>query len=184
MGKHTAPSLHDWFACARSYQSAQQHRLQVETDRGLGYSISRARPIQSKAQQLHRTAEPGRWVHEQRTTYKTIKLSLLQQDRIDRLNGVGFGWTQPMGRSRKKKALSNTREQSSSRRMRVPPLSTVESDGVKGQRFDSEPSLPLLLQVPSSKSNHSHGTSESNDEVDEIGALIYDQVMHNKGDYK
>ena len=136
----------------------------------------------------------GRWVHKQRDGYKKSKLS---QDRIDRLNGIGFDWTPPIGGSRKRKALpSCTWEQSSSIQMRVPslskkvgPLSTgaramgVDVVGVKGEGFEFEPSLPQL-QIPSSKSNHNHGTSESDDEVDEIGALIYDQVMRNKGNSK
>ena len=133
----------------------------------------------------------GQWADKQRTTYKTGKLT---QDRIDRLNGIGFNWT-PRGHSRKRRALPSTRDQSSSRRMRVPSLSTnVESpsigartrgdepDGMKGEGFDSGPSLPML-QIPSSKSNHNLG-AESDDEVDEIGALIYDQVMRNKGESK
>ena len=108
--------------------------------------------------------------------YKKGKLS---QDRIDRLNGIGFDWTPPRGGSRKREALPS-HMQSSSRQMGLPALyQAVESDGVKGQRFDSEPSLPLQ-QIPSSKSNLNLGT-ESDDEVDEIGALIYDQVMRNKG---
>jgi len=57
----------------------------------------------------------------------------------------------------------------------------VDLVGVKSEGFDSETSLPL--QIPS-KSMHNHGTSESDDEVDEIGALIYDQVMRNKGNSK
>ena len=52
----------------------------------------------------------------------------------------------------------------------------VESDGIKGKGFDSEISLPL--QIPS-KSKRNLG-SESDDEVDEIGALIYDQVMQQR----
>ena len=54
----------------------------------------------------------GRWVNDQRLKYKNSKLS---QDRIDRLNGIGFDWTPPIGGSRKGRALPSTREQSSSR---------------------------------------------------------------------
>jgi len=70
--------------------------------------------------------------------------------------------------------------------MRVPPLcvnvqslckSEVEPDGVKGQGFGSKPSLPL--RIASSKSNHKLWT-ESDDEVDEIGSFIYDQVMQQR----
>ena len=116
----------------------------------------------------------GRWVRQQREVYKKGKLS---QYRIDRLNGIGFDRTEPRGGSRKKEALPST--WSSSRQMGLPALISVECDGTKGQRFHSEPLLPLQ-QIPSSKSNLNLGT-ESDDEVDEIGALIYDQVMRNKG---
>ena len=131
----------------------------------------------------------GRWAHQQRESYKKNKLS---QDRIVRLNGIVFDWTPPIGRSRKRESPKRSRlsQDSLSRPMRVSSLSTeveshstgaramgVDPDEVKGQRFDSEPSLPL--QIPSSKSNHNLGT-ESDDEVDEIGALIYDQVMQRK----
>jgi len=125
----------------------------------------------------------GSWAGKQRTTYKNGKLA---QDRIDRLNGIGFDWAPPRGGSRKRRALPSAREESSSRQMRVPPpcvnvqslcKSEVEPDGVKGQGFGSKPSLPL--RIPSSTSNHKLWT-ESDDEVDEIGALIYDQVMRNK----
>ena len=116
----------------------------------------------------------GRWVRQQREVYKKGKLS---QYRIDRLNGIGFDRTEPRGGSRKREALPST--WSSSRQMGLPALISVECDGTKGQRFHSEPLLPLQ-QIPSSKSNLNLGT-ESDDEVDEIGALIYDQVMRNKG---
>ena len=131
----------------------------------------------------------GRWAHQQRESYKKNKLS---QDRIVRLNGIVFDWTPPIGRSRKRESPKRSRlsQDSLSRPMRVSSLSTkveshstgaramgVDPDEVKGQGFDSEPSLPL--QIPSSKSNHNLGT-ESDDEVDEIGAMIYDQVMQRK----
>ena len=131
----------------------------------------------------NRQGKLGTWADKQRSTYKKDKLS---QDRIDRLNGIGFDWTPPRG---KRKAIPSSREQSSSRQMRVPSPCTnvqslsigarargVESDGIKGKGFDSEISLPL--QIPS-KSKRNLG-SESDDEVDEIGALIYDQVMQQR----
>ena len=75
--------------------------------------------------------------------------------------------------------------------MRVPSLSTnVESpsigartrgdepDGMKGEGFDSGPSLPML-QIPSSKSNQTPG-KEIDDEADEIGAMIYDHLMQRR----
>ena len=66
----------------------------------------------------------------------------------------------------------------------VEPLSivaratVVESNGVEGKGFDSEPSLPLQ-QISSSKSNLNLG-AESDAEIEEIGALIYDQVMQRR----
>ena len=56
----------------------------------------------------------------------------------------------------------------------------VGPDRVKGEGFDSEPLL--TLHIPS-KSNDNSG-SMSDDEVDEIGALIYEQAMRNKGEIK
>ena len=54
----------------------------------------------------------GRWVDKQRFNYKKGKLS---QDRINRLNGIGFDWTPSMGRSRRK-ALAGSQKQFTSRR--------------------------------------------------------------------
>ena len=126
----------------------------------------------------------GRWVHNQREKYKTGKLS---QDRIDRLNGIGFDCTPPRGRksylpgsriqlllTKEKVPITNVKSPSTGDKAMV-----VEPDKVEGEGLDSEPSLPL--QNPSSKSNLNLGT-ESDDEVDEIGALIYDQVMRNRGE--
>ena len=68
----------------------------------------------------------GRWVDTQRRQYKKDKLS---QNRVDRLDSIGFDWTPPIGGSRKRKAPNGT---------------------------------------------------ESDDDVDEIGALIYDQVTRQR----
>ena len=73
-----------------------------------------------------RQGQLGRWVSYQRKVYKS---SSLEQERIDRLNGIGFDWTPPKGNTGKRKASNGT---------------------------------------------------ESDDEVDEIGALIYDQVMRQR----
>ena len=132
---------------------------------------------------LSRQGQLGRWVHEQRKNYKKNKLS---QNRIDRLNGIGFDWTPPRG-PRKKSALPGSRIQLLLTKEKVPitnveSLSTgaramvVEPDKVEGEGFDSEPSLPLQS---SSKSNHNPGT-ESEDEDDEIGAMIYDHLMQRR----
>jgi len=128
----------------------------------------------------------GAWVHTQRVTYKKNKLS---QDRIDRLNDIGFDWTPPRGGSRKSKAPSSTRKRSLSRKEKPSPSTNVNSlsDGYRargaepngieggGRHATSAPSL----KVPSKRCSHNPGT-ESDDEDDEIGALIYDQVMRQR----
>ena len=127
----------------------------------------------------------GRWVHNQREKYKTGKLS---QDRIDRLNGIGFDCTPPRGRksylpgsriqlllTKEKVPITNVKSPSTGDKAMV-----VEPDKVEGEGFDSEALLPLQ-QIQSSKYNHKLGT-ESDDEVEEIGAWIYDQVMRKRGE--
>ena len=127
----------------------------------------------------------GRWVHEQRKKYKKNKLA---QDRIDRLNCAGFDWTPPRGGSRKKSALPGSQIQLLLRKEKVPITNVeslsigdkamvVEPDRVEGEGYDSEPSLPL--QIPSNPSIDSLGT-ENEDEDDEIGAWIYDQVVQQR----
>ena len=85
----------------------------------------------------------GNWVHHQRKTYMA---DLLPQDRINRLNGIGFEWTSPRGCSRKRKAPPSIRKQSLSRKERVSSAITnvnstsvgdgsrgVEPNGLKGE---------------------------------------------------
>ena len=136
----------------------------------------------------------GGWVHRQRNDYKRNKLS---QDRIDCLNDIGFDWTPPRGCARKRNALpSSSRVQSSSSQMRLSrPYTNTNMESLyigartivgkpnmlKGKGFGSEHSLPM--QIPPNKSNTNLGT-ESDDEFEEIGALIYDQVMRHKGKSK
>ncbi|EJK66791.1 hypothetical protein THAOC_12252 [Thalassiosira oceanica] len=119
----------------------------------------------------------GRWVDCQRNTYKNDKLS---QDRIDRLNDIGFDWTPPMGPSRKRNAPPSTRKRSLSRKERSSPRTNVKSlsvgDRARGAESNGAASA-LSLKVPSKRSSHNPGT-ESDD--DEIGALIYDQVMRQR----
>ena len=124
----------------------------------------------------------GRWVDTQRYNYKKYKLS---QDRIDRLNSIGFDWTPPRGRSRKSQDLPSRQEQSSMRNESVSliRISTNEESvsavagkvGVKSNRFikgEDPTSGPVLpLPAPSHNSSHNRGT-ECDDEDDEIGALI------------
>ena len=101
-----------------------------------------------------RQGQLGMWVNTQRANYKKNKLS---QDRIDRLNDIGFVWAQRSGNSRKRQAPKRSRlsQESSSRQMRATSLSTnVEPPSVesgnepnwfKGTGFDSEPSVPLRI---------------------------------------
>ena len=129
----------------------------------------------------------GTWVNYQRFDYKKSKLS---QDRIDSLNGIGFEWTPPLGRSRKRKSHPSTRKQPSTRRETVSSPGTnvnppsvgdgargAEPNGFKGEERNA--ASVLSLKVPSKRSDHIRGTG-SDDEVDEIGALIYDQVMRRR----
>ena len=62
----------------------------------------------------------GIWVNYQRALYKNNKLS---QDRVDRLNSIGFPWSLT-GRPGRRKALPSTQEQSSMRNERVSSLGT------------------------------------------------------------
>ena len=113
----------------------------------------------------------GRWVHEQRKSYKKNKLA---QDRIDRLNGIGFDWMPSIGWKRKDRPSRGA--------PKVEALSIgagAKGDGLnrfEGEDFGTGPELSL--PGPSIKSDNL-GT-KSDDEDDEIGALIYDQVMRKK----
>ena len=105
-----------------------------------------------------RQGQLGIWVETQRNTHKKGKLS---HDRIDRLNCIGFDWTPPIGGSRKTKAPPCTRKQSLSRKERPSPSTNVDSLSVGG--------------------GGARGVeTENDDEVDEIGAFIYDQVMQQR----
>ena len=129
----------------------------------------------------------GNWVRKQRGAYKAGSLA---QDRIDRLNVMGFEWTPPIGGSRKRKAPPSTRNQSLSRKDRVPSPSSTNvnyrslGDGPRGGEpngFKGEGRIAasvLSLKVSSKRSDHNCGTV-SDDEVDEIGA-IYDQVIQQR----
>ena len=100
----------------------------------------------------------GKWVDTQRTTHKK---GMLSQERTERLNGIGFDWTPPRGRTRKRKAPPSTRKQSLPRKERV--------------------SSPSTNVISLSVGNGERGVeTENDDEVDEIGAFIYDQVMQQR----
>ena len=127
-----------------------------------------------------RTGNLGTWVKQQRRAYTGGSLA---QDRIDRLDDIGFDWTPHRG-SRKRKAAPSTsiRKQSLSRKKRVSSSSTnVDSRSVRDGSRCVEPGgfKGEGRKVPSKRSDHNRGT-ESDDEVDEIGALIYDQVMRQR----
>ena len=125
----------------------------------------------------------GHWVQSQRG-----RANSLPQDRINRLNGIGFDWRPGRGGTRKRKAHPSIRKPFS-RKERVSSPSNVNSpfvgdiargaepNGFKGEgrRATSVPSL----KVPPKRSDHSRWT-ESDDEVDEIGAMIYDQAMRQR----
>ena len=66
----------------------------------------------------------GNWVHTQRKAYMAGSLS---QDRIDRLNGIGFNWTPPLGSPTRRKAPPSTRKQSLSRKEVSSPDTNVDS---------------------------------------------------------
>ena len=129
----------------------------------------------------------GKWVDTQRTNYRKGKLS---QDRINCLVGIGFDWAPPRGGSRKRKAPPSTRKMSLSRKERVSsPSTNVNSSSVGDGERGAEPNgfkgegrsatSVLSLEVPPKRSDHNRAT-ESGDEVDEIGALIYDQVIRRR----
>ncbi|EJK68763.1 hypothetical protein THAOC_10029, partial [Thalassiosira oceanica] len=88
----------------------------------------------------------GRWVSNQRTAYKANSLA---QDRVDRLNGIGFAWTLPRGPSKKREAPSE-QVQSSVRNESLSLLGTnVESvyvaagtSGVESNRSEGEGRAP------------------------------------------
>ncbi|EJK70142.1 hypothetical protein THAOC_08524, partial [Thalassiosira oceanica] len=125
----------------------------------------------------------GIWVHTQRITYKKNKLS---PDRINRLNSIGFDWTPPMGRQKKREALPITQGQSSMRNECVSlPSTNVESVSVaagaryfesnrfascfESNRFgvgDCASGHATSLPAPSNGSSHSRGT-ENDDRLDE-----------------
>ena len=86
----------------------------------------------------------GIWVATQRAAYMANSTS---QDRVDRLDSIGFKW--------KKKDIEKN---------------------AKGKGRNA--TTVMSLKVPSKRSNH--GTESDVDEVDEIGALIYNQVMQRR----
>jgi len=129
----------------------------------------------------------GRWVSNQRTAYKANSLA---QDRVDRLNGIGFDWTPLQERSKKRKAIPIAQVQSSARNENVSLFdANVESvsvaagtSGFESNKCEGEGRAPgpaLTLPVPSGNFCCNRGT-ESDDELDEIGALIYDHVMQRR----
>ena len=128
----------------------------------------------------------GKWVDRQRSNHKD---GTLPQDRINRLNGMGFDWSPGRGGSRNRKAPPSTRKQTS-RKVRLSSPSTnvnspsvgdgarcAEPNGFKGEGRGAT-SVPSL-KVPPERSDRNRGT-DSDDEIDEIGALIYDQAMRRR----
>ena len=191
VGKPSANSLHGRFACTRSHRSAQTalassgHMKEGGKVRGRLDSMSSSNTRQSTATAMFRR---GRDSSDHGLIHKGLitRRASYPQDRLNRLNGIGFDWTPPMG-SRKRKAPPSTRKQTS-RKVRVSSPSTkvnspsagdgarcAEPNGFKGEGRGAT----SALKVPSRRSDRNRGT-ESDDEVDEIGALIYDQVMRRR----
>ena len=96
MGRPSANSLQGWFARARSHRSAQQHRLQVVTEKAqVPWETRFDELVQYKAKHGDcdvptKQGKLGTWVGTQRGAYRDDTLA---QDRIDRLNSIGFKWT-------------------------------------------------------------------------------------------
>ncbi|EJK69804.1 hypothetical protein THAOC_08901 [Thalassiosira oceanica] len=108
----------------------------------------------------------GRWVNTQRD----LPENKLSQDRIDRLNDIGFDWTPGKGRPKKRKALPITQELSSLDKESVSLLGeNVESvpvvagtSGFESNRFkdgDCASGPALSLPAISSRSHHNLGKS-------------------------
>ena len=109
-----------------------------------------------------RQGKLGRWVSKQRTVCKAGSLS---QDRIDRLDGIGFNWTPPLGSPTRRKAPPSPRKQSLSRKGRVSSSSTNVNyrsvgDGARGAEpngFAGEgrnATAVMSVKVPSKRSDH------------------------------
>ena len=122
----------------------------------------------------------GTWVSYQRHQYKKGKLL---QYRINRLNSIGFDWTPQRVGSRKRKSLSSIKQNRSSSRKKRASLSsaTVESLSVgTGAETMGEGRNMASVSLSNPSRSHLNIGSESEDEVDEIGALIYDQVVQQR----
>ena len=124
----------------------------------------------------------GTWVQTQRQQYKKNRLA---QDRIDRLDSIGFDWTPRKGPSRERRTIPSKKNHPSSRKKRSSLISTnaVSISAVTGveagEGLDvTSPSVP----APSNGSHPNLGTDIDDEDVDEIGALIYDQVMQRRRD--
>ena len=85
----------------------------------------------------------GPWVYTQRRRYKKNELS---QDRIDRLNSIGFDWTPPIGRSRKRKSPPQNRSSSKKKRASL-RSATVEVLAEATEDYGAEVRLSLRAVV-------------------------------------
>ena len=106
----------------------------------------------------------GLWVSKQRQAYMAGSLA---QDRIDQLSGIGFKW-----------AMRSTKGGTGPK---VPRKTVVTRASVKNGHCASGP--VLSLPVPSNNSGHNNGSVSDDDdvdEIDEIGALIYEQVTRQR----
>ena len=123
----------------------------------------------------------GTWVRNQRRDYAAGSLA---QDRIDRLNSIGFDWTPPLGRPRKRKSLPRLVQNQSSSRKKWASLRSATVSLSVGARAEcmceGRDVTSVSLSIPSNGSFHTHGTESDDEDVDEIGALIYDQVVQRR----
>ena len=149
----------------------------------MGDSIQQDPRIKIRAWRLHRSMQPWEAWNMGEETTETIQ----GRKDISRPRNSSRGhWLQLDASSRRK-----SQEEESTRRRKMPLLrkesleslsagtgvSAVENNGFKDDDIDPEPVLPL--SVPSNSSRHNCAT-ESDDEIEEIGALIYDQVMQRR----
>ena len=145
----------------------------------------------------HSHGRLGSWATKQRRLYKANKLL---QDRIDRLNSIGFKWSLrkmstkvpwetrfndlveykakngDCGIPQRRGVLGNW-VHAQRNAYKKGKLAQDRIDRLSGIGFDWTPPIGLTRK---SRKSRAPNDSESDDDVDEIGALIYDQVMRQR----
>ena len=133
----------------------------------------------------------GTWVLHQRQQYKKGKLS---KDRIDRLNSIDFDWAPPNGGAPWATRLGELVEyKAKNGDCCIPQRRGKLGKWVDGQRQQykkgklSQDRIDLLesigfdwTPIRGRRKRKAPDGTESDDDVDEIGALIYDQVMRQR----